>query len=572
MIRALRAMGWLRWRLLLNTLRGGRRRDAMERVSRVMALMVPFILAALFVGSTLFMTVAGFLGGMALADGSVYPPTIVLIARAAISVLCVVVIILATGAPGQTTLSRYTRLLLMPIPRQALHLVEVVSNLADPWQVLLAAGLVAFSAGLLAGGAVTAALIALVAGALVMGVLASLSAAFSFLVAWLFRSRRRGELFTLIFVMALSGLSLIPAFLSDHFESGPREGRPEEVNRPFSVDEFDASLPAWSRVLPSEAYGLAIGHAVAGRPMGVAAGLLLLVGQVGLLFLGSSAVHRRVIQSLEGDVRRRKNREIDARALRLPFVGAGTSAVAWAQYRTALRSVRGRLIVLFPGPLLALMMVIFRQLPGDEGRWAAGAAAQGYLLLGAGVIFGFYSMQAFTMNMFGADRSGLTLQLLAPVSDRHLAWGKVYGCWLILCAAMVVTFAASVAVAPSGSPYYWLAVFVGAFAMYMSLSPIAVWLSALFPQASDLSKTGSGGNPHPLPMFVGTFLVMLAALPNALIIILVELWWKQQPILALLGVTIWALVISAIAIPLVNLSARAVGARRENLALVAQGK
>ena len=572
MIRALRAMGWLRWRLLLNTLRGGRRRDAMERVSRVMALMVPFILAALFVGSTIMMIVAGFLGGLAVAEETIYPPSVILIVRGAIAILCVVVIILAAGSPGQTTLSRYTRLLVMPIPRQALHLVEVLSNLTDPWQVLLAAGLAAFSAGLLAGGATGTAAIALVAGALVMGVLASLSAAFSFLVAWLFRSRRRGELFTLLFVMTLSGLSLIPAFLSKNFDDEPREGRPEEVNRPFSVDEFNKSVPSWARVLPSEAYGLTIQHAVAGRPAGIAAGLLLLAGQVGLLFLASSAVHRRVIQSLEGDVRRRKNTAIAASAPRLPFVGAAASAVAWAQYRTALRSVRGRLIVLFPGPLLALMMVIFRQLPGDEGRWAASAAGQGYLLLGAGVVFGFYSMQAFTMNMFGSDRSGLTLQLLAPVSDRHLAWGKVYGCWLILCAAIAITLAASVAVAPSGSPFYWLAVLVGAFAMYMSLSPITVWLSALFPQASDLSKTGSGGNPHPLPMFVGTFLVLLVALPNALIILLVNVWWKQQPILALAGVTVWALVISAIAIPLVNLSSRAVGARRENLALVAQGK
>jgi hypothetical protein len=372
--------------------------------------------------------------------------------------------------------------------------------------------------------------------------------------------------------MALSGLSLLPAFLAESLDERPRQGSPQEVDRPFSVDEFNAKLPSWTRLLPPEAYGLAVQQAVAGRPSGVAAGLLLLVGQVGLLFFASSAVHGRVIQSLEGDTRRKRGGDIAASAPRLPFIGAAASAVAWAQYRTALRSVRGRLIVLFPGPLLALMVVIFHQLPGDEGRWASGAAERGYLVLGAGVIFGFYSMQAFTMNMFGSDRSGLTLQLLAPVSDRHLAWGKVYGCWLILGAGMVVTLAASVAVAPSGSVYYWLAVVVGAFAMYLSLSPITVWLSALFPQASDLSKTGSGGNPHPLPMFVGTFLVMLAALPNALIILLVDLWWKQQPVFALIGVALWALVVSAIAIPLVNLSARSVGARRENLALVAQGK
>jgi hypothetical protein len=571
MIHALRAMGWLRWRLLLNTLRGSRRRDAMERVSRVMALMVPIILAALFVGSTIFMTVAGFLGGRAVARGVIAPAIVILIVRGAIAVLCVVVILLAAGSPGQTTLSRYTRLLVMPIPRQALHLVEVMANLADPWQVVLAAGLFAFAAGLLVGGAVGAALIALLAGALVMAILASLSAALSFLVAWLFRSRRRGELFTLIFVMALSGLSLIPAFFTKQLE-GPRQGRPEEVNRPFNVDEFNASIPSWTRVLPSEAYGIAVREAVTGRPSGIAAGLLLLIGQVGLLFFASSAAHRQVIQSLEGDSRRRKSGEIAASMPRLPFVGAAASAVAWAQYRTALRSVRGRLIVLFPGPLLALMMVIFRQLPGDESRYAATAAGQGYLLFGAGVVFGFYSMQAFTMNMFGSDRSGLTLQLLAPVSDRHLAWGKLYGCWLILCAGMVITLAASVAVAPSGSPYLWLAVIVAALAIYLLLSPITVWMSALFPQASDLSKTGSGGNPHPLPMFVGTFLVLFAALPNVLIFLFVDLWWRNQPILTLAGVSLWAFIVAVFAIPLVNLASRAVGARRENLALIAQGK
>ena len=312
MIRALRAMGWLRWRLLLNTLRGSRRRDAMERVSRVMALMVPIILAALFVGSTLFMTVAGFLGGRAVASGAIHPPIVILIVRGAIAVLCAVVIVIAAGSPGQTTLSRYTRLLVMPIPRQALHLVEVMANLSDPWQVLVGAGLFAFSVGLLVGGAPAAAFIALVAGGLVMGVLVSLSAAMSFLVAWLFRSRRRGELFTLIFVMAISGLSLIPAFLSKQFDDTPRQGRPDEVNRPFNVDEFNAKIPTWTRVLPSEAYGLAVQHAVNGRTAGISAGLLLLVGQVGLLFLASSAVHRRVIQSLEGDVRRRKGGDVTA--------------------------------------------------------------------------------------------------------------------------------------------------------------------------------------------------------------------------------------------------------------------
>ena len=571
MIRALRAMSWLRWRLLINTIRGSKRRDTVERVSRVLALMVPIIMSVAFVGSTIAMLIVGFIGGYTVANGSITPTPIVFVARAAITVVCIMTVILSAGAPGQTTLSKYTRLLLMPIPRRALHLVEVLANLGDPWQVLIGAGLFAFGAGLVMNGQLVAGLVALAAGGLVMAVLASLSAALSFLVAWLFRSRRRGELFTLIFVMALSGLSLIPAFLSSRLESTREERHRTNSRRDFSVDDFNRSLPFWTAVLPSEAYGRAVEHALTRKPAEVTLGLTLLFAQAALLFAGSAAVHRRVIQSLEGDHRKRKARDVAVSAPRLPFVGAAASAVAWAQYRTAIRSVRGRLIVLFPGPLLALLMVIFRQMPQDDGRWAREAAQHGHLLIGAGMIFGFYSLQAFTMNMFGSDRSGLTMQLLAPISDRHLAWGKVYGCGLILGAATIVTLGASLAVAPSGSPFYWLAVLVGGVSMYLALSPVAVWLSALFPQASDLSKTGSGGNPHPLPMLVGTFLVMIAALPNAIIILVTDAW-AHRPALALGGVVLWTLFVAAIAIPLVNLASRAVGARRENLSLIAQSK
>jgi hypothetical protein len=385
-------------------------------------------------------------------------------------------------------------LLVMPIPRQALHVAEVAANLADPWQVLVGAGLIAFAAGLFSGGALGAAVVALAAAGLVMAVMASLAAALSFLVAWLFRSRRRGELFTLVFVMGISAVSLVPAFFADELEGSSRGKGRSGPSRAFSVEEFDRSLPAWTRLLPSEAYGQAVNAAVDRQPGRAGIGLVILLGNAALLFAISSAVHARVIQSLEGDHRRRRNREITISAPRLPLIGSAASAVAWAQYRTALRSVRGRLIVLLPGPMLAVMTMIFRQLPGEEGEWAATASEHGYVLLSAGVIFCFYSLQAFSMNMFGSDRSGLTLQLLAPISDRQLAWGKVYGCGLILGASVLVALGACLAVSPSGSPYYWLAVLLAGLAMYLSLSPIALWLSALFPMASDLSKTGSGGN------------------------------------------------------------------------------
>jgi hypothetical protein len=570
MIQSLRAMTWLRWRLLLNTLRGGRRRDTMERVSRVMALMVPIILAALFVGSTVAMIVFGYVGGRAIATGLFATGSVVLVARIALGILFIVLVILAIGSPGQTTLAKYTRLLILPIPRQALHLVEVLANLGDPWQVLIGAGMFSFAAGLALHGRPIVAGVALVAALLMMAVLAALSALLGFIIAWLFRSRRRGEMFTLVFVMALSVLSLIPALMGKSIEDRHREEERTGVKRPFSVEDFDRALPAYSRLVPSETYGWAINEAAASRTGGVGLALATLAAQAALLFAASSAVHRRVIQSLEGDHRKRKSRDVLVRAPRLPFVGAAASAVAWAQFRTAVRSVRGRLIVLLPGPLLAMLTLLFREMP-DEGPWAVAAAEQGHLLLGAGVIFCFYSLLAFTMNMFGSDRSGLTLQLLQPIRDRDLAWGKVAGCAMILGASVSVTLVASVAVATTGSPYYWMAVLVGGLSMYLALSPIAVSLSALFPTASDLSKTGSGGNPHPLPMFAGTFLVMLAAAPPAIIVVLGEYWWKQ-PAMALGAMFVWTAIVTAAAVPLVNLAARTIGARRENLSLIAQSK
>ncbi len=570
MIQSLRAMTWLRWRLLLNTVRGGRRRDAMERVSRVMALMVPIILTAFFVGSTVAMIFFGYIGGRAIATGFFAPDSVILIARIALGILLIVLIILAVGSPGQTTLAKYTRLLILPIPRQALHLIEVLANLGDPWQVLIGAGMLSFAVGLAVHGRPIVASVAVVAALLMMAVLASLSALLGFIIAWLFRSRRRGEMFTLVFVMGLSVLSLIPALMGRSIENRHREERRTGVKRDFSVEEFDRALPAYSRLLPSETYGWAMNEAAASRAGGTVFALTALAAQAGLLFAASSAVHRRVIQSLEGDHRKRKAKEVVVRAPRLPLIGAAASAVAWAQFRTAVRSVRGRLIVLLPGPLLAMLTLLFREMP-EEGRWAVAAAEQGHLLLGAGIIFCFYSLQAFTMNMFGSDRSGLTLQLLEPIRDRDLAWGKVAGCAMVQGAAVAVTLVASVAVAPTGSPYYWIAVLIGGFSMYLALSPIAVSLSALFPMASDLSKTGSGGNPHPLPMFAGTFLVLLAAAPPGIIIVLGEYWWKS-PATALGAMVVWTAIVTAVAVPLVNLAARTIGARRENLSLIAQSK
>ena len=570
MLRSLRAIVWLRWRLLANAVRSGKRRDRLEQVSRAFALFIPILVIALLTGSVIAMTTLGFIGGRASVAGTVRPELVVLFARLLLAVMMVVLFILTTSSPSQTTVSKYSRLLILPIPRGVLHLVEVAANLADPWIVLVAAALLALPVGMAVGGDFLAAGSTLAAGVIMLALLASFGALVSFLVGWLFRSRRRTELFTLVAVVLFSLLSLLPMFFSPQFGERRREGRRAgEPRQRLTIERFDASLPRWTRALPSEVYGRTLLSAYVGHTVGAGFGLLALAGQAAVLYAAASAAHRRMLGALEGTSRRR--RAVEQPVATLPGLGRSPAvgAVAWAQTRLALRTVRGRLVVLMPGPMLAALTAVFSRIPSEE--WTARIIDHGPLLFGAGLVFSLYSLQAFSMNLFGADRAGLTLQLLSPIRDRELAWGKVIGCGLIFAVAAGVCLVASVAVAAGGSPLTWIAVGLGGCGTYFLLSPLSVWLSALFPLASDLSKSGSGGNPHGFPMFVGTFVVLIFTAPAALIAFLSS-FGRTSPAIGLALMIGWTLFTIAISIPLVNLAARAIGMRRENLALTAQGR
>ena len=388
----------------------------------------------------------------------------------------------------------------------------------------------------------------------------------SFLIAWLMRSRRRGELFTLVFVLGFTVVSFLPMFASRS-----REGEDEQQSgekKPFVVQEFDRRLPVWVRYLPSEIHGRTIMAGLTGTRTEVATGIGLLLAQAALLFVASARVHRRMLNSLEGDSGRRRSADIRTPIRKVPFLSPAASAVAWAMYRGALRTVRGRLTILLPGPMLAMLTFAFRNVPQET--WARSAAEQGYLLLAVSIVFTLYSLHAVSMNLFGSDRAGLTMQLLVPLSNRELAWGKVAGFAMIILTGLVICLSASLAVARSGPPAYWIATLLGGAAAFILICPVALWMSALFPVASDLSKTGGGGNPHPVPMILGTLCTALFAAPAAIIILVAELHFRSE-IVAVPLMAAWLGIALAVGIPLVNVAARTIGSRRENLALVAQG-
>jgi hypothetical protein len=131
-IRSLRALTWLRWRLLKNSVSGARKRDSLEQVSRALALVVPLLILVMSIGTFVAISVVGFVGGRMMATGVLEMASGLLVLRLLLGLIMFAIVALAVVSPAQSTLSLYTRLLLLPIPLRLLHLVES-RRLGDPW-------------------------------------------------------------------------------------------------------------------------------------------------------------------------------------------------------------------------------------------------------------------------------------------------------------------------------------------------------------------------------------------------------------------------------------------------------
>ncbi len=563
MIRFLRAFAWLRWRLVVSTLRGGKRRDSLESFSRVTALAVPVLVFGLILSFALVLGVLAYVGGTSMGSGSTRALYVMAGPRLllGIVVLCLIVI-----PAGPTTVAGHARLLLLPVPRGALHLLEVLSAVAGPWIAALVPGLSLIALGLLVSGRASEAILAAIAALALVTLMASLSASLASLTHWIMRNRRRSELVAIVGVLAICFISIVPALRGDALEARLRTG-----GRPGRwVEELDRGLPGWSRFLPTELYGRSIEHAVEGRDMTAWFSVALLVAEAAALFALSSLLHEKLLRASESSRGRARATAIGKSPPRIPGLTPAASAIAAAQLRTALRSVRGRIAMLLPAPVVAVLAIGAREFPG-EIPGGAFFAAHGPSLLGIGVVFSFYALLAFTMNQFGTDRAGLARWMLAPVRDVDLVVGKATGCALLTAIPILTCFAIAVLLCPQGAPQAWISVLIAAAATQILLSPVAVLLSATFPVAADLSKTGAGGNPHGLAMLVGMLLVLaLTSIPGVIMAVVDR--QLQQPTLSLALIAAWASIAAFVATPLTRLAARAVAPRRENLVLVAGGR
>src|SRR6187431_78282 len=110
-MRSLRAIMWLRWRILKNSITGSKKRDVLEQVSRSMALVIPVAIASLSIGTFIAVSAIGFLGGRAIGSGLLDRAMGLFFLRILLAIAMFVVLMLAMATPSQSTTARYTRLL-----------------------------------------------------------------------------------------------------------------------------------------------------------------------------------------------------------------------------------------------------------------------------------------------------------------------------------------------------------------------------------------------------------------------------------------------------------------------------
>jgi len=560
MIRFLRAFAWLRLRLFINSLRGATRRDRWERLSRLLGAIVPIVLFLIISVVSVGLGGLAFWGGMLVAEGQVDTSGVLIFFRLFLFILLPLLVLLPLGRSPQGGTASLARLLLLPIPRRSLHLVEVLSTVADPWIMMVIPSLLLFPAGMLVSGRPLLASGVLAGGLLTIALLACLGAFVSHLLQYVLRGRRRREIATLLFMMILIPMSFVPALVSHTRDSEGKRGVRIELGR------GGEDTPIWARPIPSELYAQTALDLTQGSIGGAGAALAGLALEVGILFGLSSLLHAKLLAAGEsGDARRRLGSSAPG-GFRLPGLSPLTSAVVQAHVRTLLRSVRGKLSVLLPGPIILLLALVVSRVPSYAvvGRFIGD---QGPTFFATAGVLCLLSIQPFTLNQFAVDRAGLAMLFVSPLEDRTILRGKAIGGALLLVASLLLCMAACLAAVPGGSPALWLSVLAGHLATYNLLAPVSAILSLLLPKPADLNSMGSRGNAHGGAAFIGTLATVVAALPSTIIVGAAGLLFSL-PWLALGLSLVWLLLTAVLATALLDMISGWAASRRENIYLL----
>ncbi|MBI2221296.1 MAG: hypothetical protein HYU53_08815 [Acidobacteria bacterium] len=563
-LRILRALAWLRWRVLINTITRSGARDIIERVSRTAESLLPIAIAVLLTPAAVGLAVFGVWTGWSLTGDPLQSafPLQVMRWTLAVALLLTLMgpILLSTGAQAAGLI----RLMLLPIPARTLYFAHTVSGLSDPWVFLS----VPLLAGVAVGGAVRGtalpALAALAAGVAFLLLLLGIASLSSATLQLIVRDRRRAESLVLVGLVFVVVVSLLPsAFIPK--DAGRRRG-------PRHRGEVGLAVPGWMQTtvaaIPSEIYVRAMREAAMGRGDATAARCAGLLIWAALAHGLTWPVYQRMLRTPASSGRARRIAGHGGFAT-VPLAGPRTSAVAVSFVRLALRTPRGRAIVLMPIVMLAVFTVLFvvRDNAIPIGPVNIGA---GYSLGIFGIVLALLAIAPFAFNQFAVDGAGLTLEFLSPISPRELLYGKAAGGALIAAVPCALSLAVGAGTG-AHSAVLWSAVIFGALAAYVVLSPVAAILSLLFPRGVDLSSVGNAGNAHQAAGLLGVLAFVVSCAPPAAIAAF-ALRALDSPAAAAALLAAWLPVATALAYAGFTLAERLMEARRENLLMVASGK
>jgi hypothetical protein len=523
--------------MLLNAFERTSARDTLDRLSLAVENIGPIIALLLLVPSAAGMAVLGGAAGYGLATSAWYIPfealRYLLFAAIVLSVIGPIVLPAADA-------SSPVRYLLLPVPRQLLYLAQLVGTLADPWILLAAPAVLGVAAGVLVAGKLLAAAIALVAGIAFVAVLCGVSSLTSSVVHLLLRNRRRGDIVMLLLVLLLPMVGLMPSMLRGDRHRDRLRDQQQRVVRPAGA--LERATRRVAAYVPSELYRQTTVNAVARTTSTTAPFGILLAIVAGLQFLGFTA-YSRVLDMPQSMGVRRGSAFGGLWGRKLPGLSEGASAVALTQLRLALRTTRGRSILISPLMLLAFFgTILYRR----GGMPFIGVTLRDGLTLATFASFiAMFAVLPIAANQFAVDRAGFTRQMLSPLSIGELLAGKAIGNALICGGPALVCVALSAAVFGGGDPMLWLALVPAWIATYVLIAPVAAALSAVFPRDVDLSRIGNGSNAHQAAGLLSMLSLCASGAPSILLVLLATRL-LHKPALAPLFTLAWCFVALAV--------------------------
>jgi hypothetical protein len=500
----------------MNTLERSSARDTVERLSLAIEQIGPIIGIALLAPSAAFLGAFGIYAGYwSISDDTVISFEVV---RLLLLVACGFSILAPIVMPSLERTSA-VRLLLLPIPSRTLYVAQAAGAVSEPWILLAIPAIIGVAIGLALRGIFSGTVIVLVAGTLFVIVLVGISAVATFVLQILFRDRRRGELLALVFIIVMPLMGMLPSVLA----SGTHEQRRnEQIAYAERQARGQATLGdrAWAvaygafEFLPSELISTAARSSAHGAPAAALAPIAAL-GVSGLVLHALGLLtFSRLLAAPESSSRRRTAGGVAPRHLHAPWLSRASAAVAQGSLRLALRTPRGRSLLISPALVLTVLAIMMKR--GAAMELGLLVANSGLALATFGAAVSLLAILPFAMNQFAIDGAGLTLSLIAPLSTRDLLIGKAAGNALVVTVPAFLCIVVGFVLFPAGPLALWLSLPLALIATYALAAPAAAALSAVFPRAVNLNSIARGSNAHGMASLLGLGVLLLSGLPPAL--------------------------------------------------------